>query len=181
MAFMWLMVCMAGSVVQGSNQTASTVLTAAIDDDDTTVSVTSTTGFPGTGVIVIGDEKIAYSSKTATTFTQSIFGGGVTAPIVRGAESTEATAHLAGATVRTVEGGMMNTAATYNVAVMADASGLWAAVTWTLALLRLLGSFMILPISFMGTDLAIIGVLWWCFMAGMLISLGISLAGSRRV
>lgn len=100
---------------------------------------------------------------------------------MRGADDTEATNHAAGSGVRTVEGGMMNTAVTYNIAVIADASGLWGAVTIGLALLRMIGSFLILPIGFLGTDLAIIGIIWWAMVAGMIISLGLALAGARRV
>ncbi len=180
-AFVWLIVTMAGGVVQGSVSVATTLLTASITDSSTTLHVRSTDGFPDTGSIIIGDERIAYATTTATTFTQNVFGGDVTAPLVRGTEGTEAVAHVTGDRVRTVESGMMNQAANYNIAVIADASGLWAAVTIGLAVLRLLVSYLILPTSFLGTDLQIIAYLWWVGVAGMLVSLGIALAGGRRV
>lgn len=175
-AFVWMFVCIAGGVVEGDVNVASTSLTAAIDDDDDTIPVSSTVGFSEPGVIVIGDERIAYSSITAFSFGETLG-----SPLVRGADDTKAIAHTIGSGVRTVEGGMMNTAVTYNIAVIADASGLWGAVTIVLALLRIIGSFLILPISFLGTDLAIIGVIWWAMVAGMIISLGLALAGARRV
>lgn len=175
-AFVWLIVTIAGGVVEGDVNVASTSLTAAIDDDDDTIPVVSTAGFSEPGVIVIDDERIAYSDITATTFDETLG-----SPLVRGTDDTTAVAHSAGARVRTVEGGMMNTAVTYNIAVIADASGLWAAVTIGLALMRIMGSFMILPISFLGTDLAIIGIIWWAMVAGMIISFGLALAGARRV
>lgn len=175
-AFTWLFVCIAGGVVQGNVNVASTSLTAAIDADDDTIPVVSTTGFSDPGMIVIGDERIAYSDIDATSFRETLG-----SPLVRGADDTEATNHAAGSGVRTVEGGMMNTSVTYNIAVIADASGLWGAVTIGLALLRMIGSFLILPISFLGTDLAIIGIIWWAMVAGMIISLGLALAGARRV
>ena len=161
--------------MQGSVNITTTVLTADIDDVVDTLPVASTEGFPVPGILVIGDERIAYSATTALSFGETL-----AQPLVRGAESTEATEHLSGAGVRTVEGGMMNTAVTYNIAVIAGATGLWAAVTIALALLRIMGSFFFLPISFLGTDLAIIGIIWWAMVAGMIISLGITLAGSRR-
>ena len=151
-------------------------MTAAIDDDDDTIPVSTTEGFSNTGIIVIGDERIAYSTIGVTSFGETLG-----QPLVRGAQDTDAVAHSVGAGVRTVEGGMMNDAVTYNIAVIADATGLWAAVTIGLAILRLLVSFFILPISFLGTDLAIIGVIWWAMVAGMIISLGIALAGGRRL
>jgi len=152
------------------------VLTAAIDSEEDTIPVSSTAGFSEPGMIVIGDERIAYSDIDGNNFTETLG-----SPLVRGADDTEVVAHAAGSGVRTVEGGMMNTAVTYNIAVIADASGLWAALTIGLALLRMIGSFLILPISFLGTDLAIIGIIWWAMVAGMIISLGLALAGARRV
>jgi len=163
-------------VVQGSVQFAATYLTADLTADATTIYVADTTGFPEPGIIVIDDERIAYSDLSATTFGQKI-----TQPMVRGAQDTDASAHSEGARVRTVEGSMLNSSMTYNIATIADASGLWAAVTIGLALLRLMGSFLILPTKFLGTDLMLIGVLWYVMAAGMLVSLGLALAGGRRV
>lgn len=175
-AFVWLIVCIAGSVFQGSVNVASTTLTADLTAAGTTINVSRTTGFPEPGILVIGDERIAYSDTTATTFR-----GTPAQPLVRGAEDTDAVAHAAGARVRTVEGAMMNTTVSYNIAVISESSGIWAAVTIGLAVLRILVSFFILPITFLGTDLMLIGVVWWCAVAGMLISMGLSLAGVRRV
>ncbi len=171
-----MIVCIAGGVVQGSVNVASTVLTVAITDTDTMIPVSSTEGFPEPGIIIIDDERIAYSEIDGNNFDQTLG-----SPMVRGSDDTDAIAHSIGAGVRTVEGGMMNTAVTYNIAVIADATGIWGAVTIGLALLRIIGSFLILPISFLGTDLAILGVLWWVMVAGMIISFGLALAGARRV
>jgi len=177
-AFCWLIVTLAGSVVQGSVQYAATYLTADLTADATTIFVNDTTGFPEPGIIVIDDERIAYSDIDATADT---FGQKITQPMTRGAQDTDASAHSEGARVRTVEGSMLNSSMTYNIATIADASGLWAAVTIGLALLRLVGSFLILPTKFLGTDLMLIGVLWYVLAAGMLVSLGLALAGGRRV
>lgn len=174
--FMWVIISIAGGVVQGSVQMASTTLTANITDASATIPVRSTAGFPVPGLIVIGEERIAYASVTASSFT-----GSLAQPIVRGAESTTATAHTSGSGVRTVEGSMMNQSVTYNISVIADASGLWAAVTIGLAILRLLGSLLLSPATWMGTDLMMISVLWWIAAAGLLVSIGLALAGFRRV
>lgn len=45
-----------------------TVLTASLDRDDTSASVGSTTNFGASGLLYIGTETIAYTSKTATAF-----------------------------------------------------------------------------------------------------------------
>jgi Tfp pilus assembly protein PilX len=57
-------------------------LTAALTNVATTVTVNSTTGFPGAGRIVIDDEQINYTGTTATTFTGGTRaqGGTVAAP-----------------------------------------------------------------------------------------------------
>jgi hypothetical protein len=178
---LWLLVTLAGSVVQGSNQAASTILTSNVSATATTINVRSTTGFPEPGIIVIGSERIAYSDTTGTAFQ-----GLLAQPLVRGADSTTAVAHSTGTAskptvVRTVEGAMVNTTVSYNMAVVADASGVWAAPVWALALMRMLVSFLVLPISFLGSDMAILGYIWLAASAGLLISFGLALAGSRRV
>ena len=68
MVFVWLVVITAGGVMQGSVAIAATELTADITAADTTITVASTNGFPGTGIIQIGNERIAYADTTATTF-----------------------------------------------------------------------------------------------------------------
>lgn len=62
----------------------STTLTLAIGAGDTTIDVTSTTGFPSVGVITIDLEAIRYTGITATSFT------GCT----RGFDGTTAASHL---------------------------------------------------------------------------------------
>ncbi len=61
----------------------ATTLTVAVLIADTTINVTSTTGFPATGICSIEDEVLSYTGKTGTTFT------GCT----RGYDSTTAAAH----------------------------------------------------------------------------------------
>ena len=47
----------------------STTLNGEVTADDATITVTSTNGFPSTGYIGVGDDKIQYTGKTSTTFT----------------------------------------------------------------------------------------------------------------
>lgn len=51
-----------------------TVLKGTIDADDTTADVASTTGWPASGAINIGIERISYSGVTATSFTGLVRG-----------------------------------------------------------------------------------------------------------
>ena len=176
MMFMFIIVSIAGNVMAGEVGFARTPLTADIAADATTITVASTNGFPDTGIIVIGDERIAHANKTATTFV-----GNLAQPLLRGTQDTEAVAHSSGERVSTVPGAMMNTAVNYHIAVMADASGLQAFVAKPTAAFQLLGSFFFLPLSFLGTDLAIITIFWAVFGAGMLFSVVMTMAGGRRV
>lgn len=56
----------------------ATKFTAAVAAADVTLNVTSTTGFPGSGTLWVGYEKITYSGVTATTFTGCTRGVGGT-------------------------------------------------------------------------------------------------------
>ncbi len=70
-----------------------TKLTAAATATDTTLTVSSTTGFPASGTLWVGYEKITYAGTTATTFT------GCT----RGASGSKAEAYDIGEAVRNLE------------------------------------------------------------------------------
>ena len=71
------------------NTNKSTLLDGGINDSVTTVTVDSTADFEDVGTILIGDEQITYTAKTATTFTTC----------TRGANSTSAAAHSDDVTV----------------------------------------------------------------------------------
>lgn len=176
MMFMWLMVCLAGGVVAGDVQFVQTTLTTAVDATDNVITVRSTTGLPNSGVIVIEEEHIAYAAKTDTTVY-----GSLASPLIRGAQGTEAVAHVAGVAVTTVPGSLMNSSAAYNIATIADVSGIQAFVTAPLAFFRLLGEFFFLPLGFLGTNLSFISYLWMIIGVGMIAAITVSMAGGRRV
>jgi len=182
MIYMWLAVVIAGGVVQGSTvSVATTTLVTAIDDDDTTITVRSTAGFPNVGFINILDERIGYSHTTATTFTQTMVVGDVVNPVIRGAEGTVAVAHVAGELVRTTESAILNQSLSYKLATMSDASGIVAFVTIPYAFISLIITFLTLPIGFLGTDLQIIAYIWGALSIGVIATIAISLVGGRRV
>lgn len=69
---------------------ALTTLSAELSAVATTASVVSTTLFPTTGILTIGDEKISYTGKTGTTFTGLTRGvGGTSAAIHASAANVE--------------------------------------------------------------------------------------------
>ncbi len=61
-------------LVFGQGNGFETYLDASLDCNDATVTVLSTSTFPASGVIHIGTEAIAYTGKTATTFTGCVRG-----------------------------------------------------------------------------------------------------------
>jgi len=67
-----------------------TALTANFAATDTIIPVTDTSEFPSQGVVVIGNEQIAYRNKTSTSFKT----------LVRGYGETDAANHETGATIR---------------------------------------------------------------------------------
>lgn len=68
----------------------TTALNGGINASVTTITVTSTTNFSSAGVILIDNERITYTGKTATTFTGCVRG-------------VDATSHLTAATVTEIE------------------------------------------------------------------------------
>lgn len=73
--------------VQVNNKT--TILTAGITNSDTTIPVSSTTGFPATGTVTVDLEIISYTSLDATNFLGA----------TRGFDGSSAVSHLSGALV----------------------------------------------------------------------------------
>jgi hypothetical protein len=61
-------------LVFGAGAGVETYLTAALDCNDTTVTVKSTSGYGASGHVHIGTEAIGYTGKTATTFTGCVRG-----------------------------------------------------------------------------------------------------------
>ena len=78
------------------HQNGNTTLSANITNVSTTpISVASTAGFPSSGWILIGNELISYTTKTATTFNGTI---------TRGVLGTTNVAHTAGAAITEAQG-----------------------------------------------------------------------------
>lgn len=174
--FVWLVTCIAGGILLGTMPFASTELTADITATSDTLNVESTEGLADPGIVVIGDERIAYSHLTDTTIE-----GNFARPLIRGSGGTEAVAHSEGDRVRMVEGSLINSSMDYNLAIIADAAGAQAFFSVPTAIWNIVMSFAVSPFAFLGTDLQIITVIWGIMFLGMAISLFLSIAGGRRV
>lgn len=105
---MFVLLSILSAIMDGAaGAAASTDLTAAIDDDDVTLNVTSVTGFLAAGgVVMVGNEKILYTGVAlGTQFT------GCT----RGYEGTIADDHANGTAVYNEDLGIVNYAMGFNV------------------------------------------------------------------
>lgn len=174
--FAWVIICIAGGMLQGSMPLVSTYLTADESAASTVIDVASTEGFEVPGTIVIGDERIAYSDTTATTFI-----GTFAQPLIRGLGETDAEAHSEDSRVRTIESSLINNSIDYNLAVIADSAGAQAFFSVPTAIWNIIMSFATSPFAFLGTDLQILTILWGILFLGMAVSFFISVAGGRRV
>lgn len=97
----------------GSGGIAATSLTASVDEDDATLSVTTTDGFLAADFLFMGDESAAYTGVTPTSFTG----------VSRGVRGTTATAHSSGARVYSPEASALNSGLGFSVASTQAASG----------------------------------------------------------
>ena len=161
-----------GAIMHGGGGVLATPLTANVTANATTLAVSSTTDYLSADYVIIGEEKILYSGKTAVSFT------GCT----RGYDGTTAVAHSVGAMVYTADASAVNNALGFNIAAVQDTMGWWGTVTIPFRFL-----FQTLPriarvnMSFLSGSLAIIGWFWLAMAAAFLITLALALAGSRRV
>lgn len=172
--FMFLFVgcTILSAIMEGGGGVVSTQLTSTIDSDDTTLSVTSTADFEDDGNVMIGSEKIAYTSKTSTTF----------AGCTRGEDETTARAHASGAMVYTEEASIVNNAMGFDVAATADSMGWWAVVTLPLKFMTTtLPNIIVMNYSFLTGELGIIGWFFFAMGIGLVITIALQLAGGRRI
>lgn len=175
--FMFVVVAIAGGLIQSSSPFARTQLTADLSASGNIVYVSSTDGFPSSGILAIGDERIAYSHKTSTT----LYGIPLINPVVRGANSTTAAAHVTGSIVAMPESALANSSIDYSVALLSDSAGATAFLTVPTAVFSLLLAYGMAPLAFLGTGLQILTILWAVMFVGMIVSLAIYVAGGRRV
>lgn len=178
MIWMFVIVSIAGNIAaSGQVGITATRLTEDITADETdSIPVASTSGFPGAGIILIGDEQITYPDKDDTHFLDTTFND-----IARGSSGTEAVAHSADATVRTKESHVLNASLDYKIARITDSAGALAFIVMPFLLLDLVITFFKLPLEFLGTELAILTYIWMVVAVGMTVGFVIAMVGGRRV
>lgn len=96
-------------IMEGGGGIATTRLTVDLTEAGTTITVASTEGFMTSDYVMIGDERIRYTSTTATTFAVPVTDG-------RGYDGTEARAHAAPALVYSPQTSVINGILGFNIA-----------------------------------------------------------------
>lgn len=149
------------SILQGGGGIVSTALAENITASATSIPVDSTTLFNDQDIIRIGDEKILYSSKTATTFADS----------TRGYDDTTASAYEAGRHVYSTEAGALNDAFGFNLGVSIESGGVWGIVMLPINFFtKTLPHLAVLNANLLRTpELAVIGIFWYGFGIALLV------------
>lgn len=154
------------SIMEGSGGLATTKLNGTIDDNDVTVTVDDTNGFLTADYVIIGDEEIAYTGKTAVSFT------GCT----RGYHDTDPVSHLDNANVYSPDSGVLNRALGFNVASTGATVGTFAVITLTFNFLaKALPNLIMWNFSFFDGNLVYFRYLLMAMGVGMVIYFGIAL------
>jgi len=172
MLLLYFSMALCVGILAGGGGYAATALAAPIDGDDVTLEVTSTDGFLSTDYVELTGEKVLYTGITATTFT------GCT----RGHEGTTAEAHPAGTMVYTTTASTVNGALGFNIAATVDSMGLWSILTvpWEFAT-KTIPRMILMPYQLFSGSLVIIAVVLVLIQMAIVITIGMSFIGARRV
>lgn len=159
------------STVDGDPSIASTQLSSFLADDEIAqMSVSSTTSFLDADYVLIDDEIICYTSKTATTFIT----------LTRGCKGTDSTNHLAGAQVYNETIGVLNKTIGFGLAETLSAAGPFS-VLWELpgffgtSIPRLIAwDYSFFQGDLFGFPLVYIQLIGWVISAGLIITIAIT-------
>jgi len=156
----------------GGGGVVTTDLTSDVTAAVTTLPVQDTTDFLGEDYVICGEEKIFYTSTDATNFL------GCT----RGYDGTTAAAHLEGARVYTATASSINYALGFNIAAVQDQLG-WAAIIAIplMFFIRTVPQIFKMSTNLLTGDLFIISWVLYIMAAGFIVTLAMTLIGSRRV
>lgn len=161
-------------IYQGGGGYVVHALAATIDDNDLALELDSTVNFTFPSTVIIDSERISVSAIPDTTHLTVPANG-------RGIDGTKATSHLDGTQVYTEEsataGGMLQV----RIGRIADASGPWAFFDIGAQLIGVATDLLVSPFTFFGTDLWIVSAIYAAILAGVLVVIGLSIVGGRRV
>lgn len=171
--FLWVGMAILGSVMQNGGGIATAELTSTLSLTGDTITVVTTAGFLAIDEVQIGSERILYSSKDSTHL--YVASGG------RGYSGTTATSHAAGSYCYTIEASAFNQMSGYNISKIIDATGPMAFINIPIAIFKIIINAFVVDFTFIGTDLAIITYIYSAAFIGLIVTVGLAMAGSRRV
>jgi hypothetical protein len=160
-----------GAIMKGGGGVEVTELTANVTANATILPVAKTTDFLGSDYVIIGNERIFYSSKNTTAFFSC----------TRGYGNTTAVAHTIKSLVYTADASGINNALGFSITAMQDSYGWFSVVTipfnfFIVTIPRIIR----MNLSFLGGSLSIISWIWFAMAAGFIITLAIMLIGGVR-
>lgn len=159
-------------IMAGGGGVSTTDLTASVSANQPYLPVITTTDFYTPDYILIGQEKIFYTSINATAFLSC----------ERGYGDTTASVHPEGARVYTAVASAVNNALGFNIVAAQDELG-WAAfltIPFKFVFITI-PHIMKMSTNLLQGDLAIISWVFYIMAAGFVITLAWSLIGSRRI
>jgi hypothetical protein len=165
----WLAGMMFGFMSEGKSAFATTSLTAAVTEDDTTINVHTAEPFLSTDFVTLGNEDICYADKTATTFTG----------LTRGCNDTSISAHPITTRVYSEAGGFINKALSFEISsafseggIIGTAKGLFKSVKAIPDVLRLVAQVIQFDFGYLeGNGVYIKYLLLYPISAGLVFSL----------
>jgi len=170
--FMFVGMTILGSVMQGSGGISTTELNGAIDEDDATIIVNSTVGFPNIDFIIIDNERILYAGINPPAYDR--FTG-----CTRGYGGTEATVHSDEAHVYIFESSMINQMMGYNITAVMDEGGILMSIRLGRAILSLLVNAIGIQFTFLGTELALFSYFYMAMAIGLIITISMWIFGGK--
>ena len=152
-------------IVEGGGGFATTVTSSSVSLEATTINVDSTADFKDVDFIWIGDEKINYAGKTATSFTGC----------VRGQDGTSCSIHSSGVKVYNDDSNITNNILGYNVGVANSTLGAARTLAQvTLRVLRVLPRVIAWDYPFLEGNLVIIKyIILYPLSAGLVFTLAL--------
>ncbi len=154
-------------IMEGAGGIHVTQLTAQLSAAGPTASVNSTMGFLNADYFVIGDEEIAYSGKTATTFTG----------LTRGFNGSTPVLHASTSKLYSAEANVVNAALGYNIVSTGATPGDFNFLTFGWRFVRYTVPRLVTwDFNFLKTsDMFLVRVILMCISAGFLISFSLFL------
>lgn len=159
-------------IMGGGGGVTNTVLSADLSANATVVNVTSTKDFLSEDYVFIENEKVFYTGKTDTSFTGA----------TRGYANTTATSHDSGTRVNTATASAINYALGFNIVAVQDTWG-WASILAIpiMFFIRTIPMVIRMSTNLLTGDLAIISWVFYIMAAGFIVTLAMTIIGSRRV